>query len=94
MNWENLVPNLSFTENNMGNLQSNKAVNISNLMRYSITSIFKNLSMNWDKFIHWEKWNFEIIMNSAHTTKRMALVKVQNQNFDYLMYYPITQYVK
>ena len=94
MNWENLVPNLSFTENNMGNLQSNKAVNISNLMRYSITSIFKNLSMNWDKFIHWENWNFEIIMNSAHATKRMALVKVQNQNFDYLMYYPITQYVK
>ena len=33
-------------------------------MRYSITSNFNNLSMNWEKYVfYWEKSNFEPIMN-------------------------------
>ena len=52
-------------------------------MGYSITSNFKNLSMNWEKYaFHWEKWIFEPIMNSALTAERLALVKVQNELFD------------
>ena len=38
-------------------------------MRYSITSNFKNLSINW------EKWNFEPIVNSAHTAELLTLTK-------------------
>ena len=48
MNWEKLNPNLSFTaENKKGNLH--KAGHISNLIWwtiYSLSSNFKNLSMN------------------------------------------------
>ena len=64
-------------------------------MRYFISSNFKNLSMNWEKYaFHWKKWNFEPIMNSEHMAKLLALVKTLNKNIDYLMYYPSRQYVK
>ena len=58
MDWEKVWSNLSFTaENNMGNLQ--KAGHISALtwgMKYSISSNFKNLIMNWVKYVsHREK---------------------------------------
>ena len=33
---------------------------------------------------HCEKWNFELIMNSAHTAERLALVKALNKNMDHL----------
>ena len=64
-------------------------------MRYFISSNFKNLSMNWEKYVfHWKKWNLEPIMNSEHMAKLLALVKALNKNIDYLMYYPRRQYVK
>ena len=57
-------------------------------MRYSISSSFKNLSMNWEKYIfHWEKWDFESIMNSAHMPELLALVEALNKNMDYLLHY-------
>ena len=64
-------PNLSFTaENNMVNLH--KAGHTSTLtcwMRYSISSNFKNLLLNWVKYVFQrEKWNFEPIGNFAYTT--------------------------
>ena len=63
-------------------------------MRHSITSNFKNLSMNWETFVlHLERWNFEPIMNSVHTTKSLALRKALIKNIDYFMYYPGRQYV-
>ena len=76
MNWEKLCPNLSFTaENKMGNLC--KAIHISNLiwwMIYSISSNFKNFSMNLVKYIfHWWKWHFEPIGNFTHTTGFLIL---------------------
>ena len=53
-------------------------------MRYFISSSFKNLSMNWEKYIfHWEKWDFEPIMNSAHMAELFALVEAL---IDYLLY--------
>ena len=43
-------------------------------MRYSITSDLKILPMNWEKYIfHWEKWNFELIANSAHMAEPFVL---------------------
>ena len=64
-------------------------------MRYSITSNDKSLSMNWEKYVfHWKKWNFEPIMNSAHTAELLALLKTLNENMDYLIYYPSRQHVK
>ena len=64
-------------------------------MRYSFTSSFKNLSLNWEKYvIFWEKRNFEPIMNSAHTAERLVLEKAQNKNIDYLLYYPNRQHTK
>ena len=64
-------------------------------MRYLITSNLKNLSKDWEEYVfHWKKWNFEHIMNSAHTAGLLALGKAQNKNIDYLMYYPSSQHVK
>ena len=64
-------------------------------MRHFISSNFKNLVMNLEKYVfHWEKWNFEPIMNSAHTAERLALVKTMNKNMDYLLYHPSRQHVK
>ena len=68
-------------------------------MRYFISSSFKNLSMNWEKYIfHWEKWDFEPIMNSAHMAESLkrpkALVKALNKNMDYLLFYASRQHVK
>ena len=57
-------------------------------MRYSITSNFKNLSINWGK------WNFEPIVNSAHTAELLTLTKALNKYMDYLMYYPRRQHAK
>ena len=57
-------------------------------MRYFISSSFKIFSMNWEKYIfHWEKWDFEPIMNSAYMAELLALVDVLNKNMDYLLYY-------
>ena len=48
-----------------------------------------------EKYVfHWEKWNFEPIMNSAHTAERLALVKALNKNMDHLLYHPIRQYLQ
>ena len=47
-------------------------------MKYSISLNFKYLlmKMNWENLIfHWEKWNFEPIGNSLHTTVYLALGK-------------------
>ena len=64
-------------------------------MRYSIILDFKNLSVNWDKYVfHEEKWNFEPIANSAHLVKNLALGKALNIYIDYLMCYPAIQHVK
>ena len=64
-------------------------------MRYFISSSFKNLSMNWEKNIfHWEKWDFELIMNSTHMAELLALVKALNKNMDYLLYCANRQHVK
>ena len=64
-------------------------------MRYFISSNFKNLSVNWKKYVfHWEKWDFEPIMNSAHVAELLALVKTMNKNIDYLLYYACRQHVK
>ena len=64
-------------------------------MKYLISSNFKNLSMNWGKYVfHLEKWNFKLIMNSVHTVELLAIVKALNKNMDYLLYYPGRQYVK
>ena len=48
-------------------------------MEYSITSICKNLSTNWQKYVlDWKKWSFESIANSAHTPELLALGKFLN----------------
>ena len=40
---------------------------------YSLSSNVKDLSMNLDEHVFlWEKWNFESIGNSAHTTEVFA----------------------
>ena len=58
-------------------------------MKYSITSICKNLSMNSQKYVlHWKKWSFETIANSAHTTELLALGKFLDIYIDYFMFYP------
>ena len=45
-------------------------------MRYYISSNFKNLSMNWDKYVfNWEKWNFDPKGNSALTAVFLVLEK-------------------
>ena len=42
-------------------------------MRYFISLNFKNLSMNWEKYVfHWEKWKIEPIINSAHMRGLLA----------------------
>ena len=66
MNWEKISLNLCFTvENKASNLHKIKLLLFqTQWMRYSITSNFKNLFMNWEKYVfYWEKWNFEPIMN-------------------------------
>ena len=64
-------------------------------MRYFISSNFKNLSMNWEKYIfHWEKWDFEPVMNSVYMAELLALVKALNKNMDYLLYCASIQHVK
>ena len=51
--------------------------------------------MNWKKYVfHWEKLNFEPIMNCVHTAEILVVVKVLNKNIDYLLYYPSRQLVK
>ena len=43
--------------------------------------------MNWEKYIfQWVQWDFEPIMNSAHTAELLALVEALNKNMDYLLY--------
>ena len=43
----------------------------------TFSSIFKNLSINWEKYVsHFDKWNFELIGYSAHITDYLVLVKV------------------
>ena len=70
VNREKLCLNLSFTvENKMENLH--KTGHIS-----KVSSNFKNLSINWDKYVfRWEKWNFEPNENSAHTGEVLAYGK-------------------
>ena len=70
VNREKLCPNLSFdVENKMENLY--KAGHIS-----KVSSNFKNLSINWDKYVfRWEKWNFEPNENSAHTAEVLTYGK-------------------
>ena len=64
-------------------------------MRYSITSNFKNLSFSWEKYVYyWEKWNFDLIMNSTHKVEPLVLGKVLNKSTDYLMFHASTQHVK
>ena len=43
-------------------------------MRYFISS---NLPMNWEKYVfHWQKWDFELILNSLHIAELLALYYV------------------
>ena len=45
-------------------------------IRFSISSNFKNLSINWKKYVfYWQKWNFEHIEIYLHTGKFLALGK-------------------
>ena len=47
-------------------------------MRYFVSSNFKDVSMNWEKYVfHWEKWDFELI-KSAHMAELLALLKALN----------------
>ena len=47
------------------------------LIRYSTSSIFKYLSLNWKKYLlHLDKWNFEFIGYSVHIAEFLALVRV------------------
>ena len=58
MNWEKLGPNISFTvKNKARNLHKIKLFLFqTQWMRYSITSNFETLSMNWEKYVfYWEK---------------------------------------
>ena len=78
MNLEILCPNLSFTvENKMGNLHKAGFMSyLTSLMRYFVSSNFKNLSINWEKYIfHREGWNFEPIGNFVHTTEFLTIGK-------------------
>ena len=43
---------------------------------------------------HWEKWNFEPIANSAHTTEIVVLRKVLNIYIDHLLFYPSRKHVR
>ena len=58
----------------------NKAGHILNLtkwIRYSTSSIFKNLWINWEKYVfHLDKCNFELIGYSAHIIDFLTLGKV------------------
>ena len=46
-------------------------------IRYSTSSFFKNLSINWEKYVfHLDKWNFELIGYTAHITDFLGLGKV------------------
>ena len=53
VNWEKLGSNLCFTvENKASNLHKIKLLLFqTQLMRYSVTSKFKNLFMNWEKYV-------------------------------------------
>ena len=45
--------------------------------------------MNSQKYVlHWKKWSFETIANSAHTTELLALGKFLDIYIDYFMFYP------
>ena len=62
MNCKKLGPNLSFSvEYKASNLHEIRLLLFkTQWMRFSITSNFKNLSMNWEKYVfYWEKWNFD-----------------------------------
>ena len=53
-------------------------------MRYSVTLNFKNLSINWEKYVfYYEKWKFYASW----------IAKALNKNIDYLMYYLSRQHV-
>ena len=53
-------------------------MNLTYWIRYSTSSIFKNISINWEKYVfYFDKWDFELIEYSAHNTDFLALVKVQ-----------------
>ena len=69
VNWEIMYkPNTNIKKflENRGNLQKIRLVTFS--------SIFKNLSINWEKYVKWK--NFELIGYSVHITDFLALVKV------------------
>ena len=59
-------------------------------MRYSITLNFKKLINGLGKIYSlMGKWNFKLIINSAHTTTELfTLIKAFSENMDYLIYYP------
>ena len=60
-----------------------KVIHISNIIRYSITS------MNWEKCFPSGKMEFWThVENSALTTEFLALRKTLNIYIDYLMFYP------
>ena len=63
MNWENLCPNSSFTvENKMEEFTQGWSQFSLTMMTYSNSSNFRNLSMNWEKYVFYcEKRNFELI---------------------------------
>ena len=47
-------------------------------MRYFISS---NLPMNWEKYVfHWQKWDFELILNSLHIAELLALYYANRQH--------------
>ena len=47
-------------------------------MRYFISS---NLPMNWEKYVfHWQKWDFELILNSLHIAELLALYYASRQH--------------
>ena len=55
-------------------------------MRYYITTNFKNLSMNCEKYIfYWEKLNFEPTGNSAYKAEFLALGYKFTFNNDFMM---------
>ena len=55
-------------------------------MRYCITSNFKNLSVNKEKYIfYWEKLNFEATVNFALKAEILALGYKFTFNNDFIM---------
>ena len=44
--------------------------------------------MNRKKYVfHWEKWNFELIVNFVNNTQFLVLGKALNIYIEYLMFY-------